>query len=194
MSSWRRKRDKDKERWRNMFPWLPFELFESSGFFAEDFLDQLMDEMERILGDLESTDPNVLRKKFGPFVWGWNVTIGPDGKPTFKEFGNVRPSYKGKPLPSKDREPLVDVFIEDKFVRLIAEIPGVSRDDIKVKATEKKIMLSARSGDRNYSTERELTVEVKPETATAVYKNGILEIKVERKEPSKEEGFDIKIV
>jgi hypothetical protein len=28
----------------------------------------------------------------GPFVYGYSMTIGPDGKPRVREFGNVRGS------------------------------------------------------------------------------------------------------
>ncbi|MEA2069936.1 MAG: archaeal heat shock protein Hsp20 [Asgard group archaeon] len=195
--SWKRRKDDDDDRyrkWKEMFPWLPSDFFESSGFFEDDFLQNMMEEIERMMKSLNTSDMDTFRKNMGPMVWGWNMTIGPDGKPSFKEFGNVKPSVRGKPLASKDREPLVDVFIDDKKVRIIAELPGVSKDDINVKATESKIKVYAKSGERAYSTERDLSVKVKPKTASAVYKNGILEITLDRKEPAKaEEGFEVKI-
>ncbi|MCF2142386.1 MAG: archaeal heat shock protein Hsp20 [Candidatus Heimdallarchaeota archaeon] len=194
--SWRRKKDDEIRRWREMFPWLPADFFENSSFFSDDFMDQLMREINRMMEsmNLDFNDPNLFRKKFGPMVWGWNITVGPDGKPVIKEFGNLKPSVQGKPVPSKDREPLVDVFIEDKLVRVIAELPGVEKKDIKVKTTENKIAIEAKSADRTYSCERELSVEVKPKTASAKYRNGILELTIERKEPAKEEeGFEVKI-
>ena len=53
---------------------------------------------------------------------------------------------------------------------------------------------NAQSADRNYSCERDLSVTIKPKTASAKYRNGILELTVERKEPAKkEEGFEVKI-
>ncbi|MHA1585954.1 MAG: archaeal heat shock protein Hsp20, partial [Candidatus Heimdallarchaeota archaeon] len=70
----------------------------------------------------------------------------------------------------------------------------VDKRDINVKTTESKIIIEAVSGDRNYSTERDLSVRIKPKTANAKYKNGILELTVERKEPVKaESGFEVKI-
>ncbi|MHA1221314.1 MAG: archaeal heat shock protein Hsp20 [Candidatus Heimdallarchaeota archaeon] len=194
--SWRRKKDDEYKRWKEMFPWLPFDLFEESGFFNDDFMEQMMREVERMMKhmQLDPNNPDEIRKKMGPMVWGWNMQMGPDGKPTFKEFGNVKPSTKGEPIASKDREPLADVFIEDKVVRVIAELPGVAKDDIKIKTTETKIILEAKSSDRNYSCEREISVRIKPKTAVAKYKNGILELTVERMEPAKvEEGFEVKI-
>ncbi|MBK5113320.1 MAG: Hsp20/alpha crystallin family protein [Candidatus Heimdallarchaeota archaeon] len=192
--SWRRKKDDDFKRWKEMFPWLPFDLFEESGMFNEDFMEQMMREIERMMQHIDTSDPEAIRKKLGPMVWGWNMQVGPDGKPVFKEFGNVKPSVKGAPVASKDREPLVDVFIEDKVVRVIAELPGVDKHDINVKTTESKIIIEAVSGDRNYSTERDLSVRIKPKTANAKYKNGILELTVDRKEPVEaESGFEVKI-
>jgi len=192
--SWRRKKDDEYKRWKEMFPWLPFELFEESGLFNEDFMEQMMKEIERMMQHIDTNNPDEMRRKLGPMLWGFNMTIGPDGKPIFKEFGNVKPSIKGSPVASKDREPLVDVFIEDKVVRVIAELPGVEKDDINVKTTESKIIIEAVSGDRNYSCERDLSVQIKPKTAHAKYKNGILELTVDRKEPVKAEaGFEVKI-
>jgi len=192
--SWRRRKDDEYKKWKEMFPWLPIEFLESSGFFNDEFMDQLMGEMEKMMEHVDTTNPEEMKKKFGPMVWGWNMSIGPDGKPSFKEFGNVKPSGKGTPIASKDREPLVDVFIEDKVVRVIVELPGVSKDDVNVKTTESKIIITAQGNDRNYSTERDLSVKIKPKTASAKYKNGILELVVQRKEPiSSDAGFEVKI-
>jgi HSP20 family protein len=194
--SWRRKKDEEYKKWKEMFPWLPIDLFEDSGIFNDDFMEQMMREIERMMQhfQLDPNDPESVRKKLGPMVWGWNMSIGPDGKPQFKEFGNIRPSIKGEPVASKDREPLVDVFIEDKVVRVIAELPGIEKKDINVKTTETKISINAISNDRNYSCERDLSVKIKPKTANAKYRNGILELTVERMEPAKmEEDFEVKI-
>ena len=93
--SWRRKKDDEFKRWKEMFPWLPFDLFEESGFFNDEFMEQIMGEIERMMKTMDVNDPEAVRKKLGPMVWGWNLSVGPDGKPVFKEFGNVKPSIKG---------------------------------------------------------------------------------------------------
>ena len=192
--SWRRRKDDEYKKWKEMFPWLPFDLFEESGFFNEEFMNQLMSEIEKMMKQIDVNDPEAFRKKMGPMTWGWHMTMGPDGKPRFNEFGNIKPSTTGTPVATKDREPLVDVFIEDKVVRLVAELPGVSKNDIQVKATDYKIKIEAQSGDRKYSCDKELSVEIKPKTASAKYRNGILELTVERKDPEKKpEGFEVKI-
>ena len=34
-------------------------------------------------------------KEFGPFVYGYSMTIGPNGKPRVREFGNVKSPLRG---------------------------------------------------------------------------------------------------
>ena len=34
-------------------------------------------------------------KELGPFVYGYSMKIGPDGKPEIQEFGNIKKSLKG---------------------------------------------------------------------------------------------------
>ena len=33
-------------------------------------------------------------RQFGPFVYGYSMSMGPDGKPIIQEFGNVKPSKR----------------------------------------------------------------------------------------------------
>ena len=47
----------------------------------------------------------------GPYCYGYTMTVGPDGKPVVKEYGNVKPGL----LPTSDiREPLVDTIVDEK--------------------------------------------------------------------------------
>jgi HSP20 family protein len=58
-----------------------------------------------------------------------SMTIGPDGKPKVREFGNVKSPFSSRgfstrPLISSEREPLADVTTTDKDVKVVVEIPG----------------------------------------------------------------------
>ncbi len=129
----------------------------------------------------------------GPFVYGIRMEIGPDGIPRIEEFGNIRRSGI-KPKISEEREPLVDVFENDDQLVIVAELPGVEKDKINVKALEDKIVIRASDDYRKYYKEIELPKPVLPETAKAQFKNGVLEIKVKvKKEEEKEEGVNIKV-
>ncbi|MFP3226628.1 MAG: Hsp20/alpha crystallin family protein, partial [Sulfolobaceae archaeon] len=76
----------------------PFDLF-------DDLIRQIEEEFERFEREFMRIGSEGKAETFGPYIYGFRVTIGPDGKPIVEEFGNVR-SYKGKPMISEEREPL----------------------------------------------------------------------------------------
>jgi len=142
-------------------------------------------------------------KEWGPFVYGYSMTIGPDGKPQIREFGNVKPSTKpelpfGPRRPSVDikeeREPLVDVISTDGEIKVVAEVPGVDKKDIKLYASEKALTISVDTSDRKYYKEVELPAVTDPKTARSVYKNGVLEVTLTKaKEEKKPKGEPLRI-
>jgi len=142
-------------------------------------------------------------KEWGPFVYGYSMTIGPDGKPQIREFGNVKPSLKpevpfGPRKPSIDikeeREPLVDVISTDGEVKVVAELPGVEKNDIKLYGTEKTLSISVDTPKRKYFKEVDLPTNVNPKTAKSSYKNGVLEVTLTKiSEEKKPKGQPIKI-
>ena len=157
-------------------------------------IDEMMREMERAFSnqfkDFEKGLPKNLvresktpdggvKKEFGPIVYGYSVTIGPDGKPVVREFGNVK-SGEGKPWKAiqDKREPLVDVVSSGKEVRVIAEMPGVNKEDISVTVKETSMTISVDKEDRGYYKELELPGVVDPNGARSNYNNGILEVTI----------------
>ena len=170
-------------------------------------MEEMMKEMERTfeesMKELEGKVPKELvrerklpdgtvRKEWGPFVHGYSVTIGPDGKPVIREFGNVKPSFGGggKFALKDEREPLVDVISSGDEVKVIAELPGVSKEEIKVSATENSVTIQTE--ERKYRKDIDLPDEVDPASAKSTYKNGMLEITLKRK-GRKPSGVSIKI-
>lgn len=122
-------------------------------------------------------------RRWGPYVYGYSITIGPDGKPMIREFGNVRPRMEGPTL-AEEREPVVDV-IEEKDrdrVRVIAELPGVSRKDIKLNVTEREVSIRVDTPNRKYSRDIRLPCAVKPKAEKERYANGVLELVLEKSE------------
>ncbi|MCY0883058.1 MAG: Hsp20/alpha crystallin family protein [Acidianus infernus] len=86
------------------------------------------------------------------------------------------------------RKPLVDVVEKENEIKVIAELPGVNKEDIKVRVNGNKLIISAKSEDRQYYTEVELPAEVDEKSAKAVYRNGVLEVTLQKKE-----GKEIKV-
>jgi HSP20 family protein len=131
------------------------------------------------------------------------MTIGPDGKPHVKEFGNVKTGkniagqYLGiqKPQISSEREPLSDVTTTDKEVKVVLEMPGIKKEDIKINAYEQKVEIkTADSSARKYHKVLNLPKSADIETARSTYNNGILEVTFDKKkEEQKPKGKEIKI-
>jgi HSP20 family protein len=132
-------------------------------------------------------------KEFGPFVYGYSMKIGPDGKPQIREFGNIKKSLKG-PQVKEEREPLVDIIETNSEVRVVAELPGVEKSDIKLHGTEDSLTISVDTPHSKYYKEVALPTKVKVKEAKSSYKNGVLEVVIPKAEaPKKPEGEPIDI-
>jgi len=116
-------------------------------------------------------------REWGPFVYGYSVKIGPDGKPEIREFGNVKPSRSG-PRVREEREPLVDIIETNGEVHIVAELPGVEKNDVKLRGTENTLTISVDTPQRKYYKEVTLPGKVNVKDAKTHYKNGVLEVKI----------------
>lgn len=154
--------------------------------FSEQFKDLERELPKSLVRESKSPDGGV-KKEIGPIVYGYSVTIGPDGKPVVREFGNVRRG-EGKPWKAIQgkREPLVDVVTSGKEVRVIAEMPGVRKEDISVTVNERSMTIAVESEERGYFKELDLPGAVDPKGARSTYNNGILEVTLPLK--SSDEG------
>jgi HSP20 family protein len=132
-------------------------------------------------------------KEWGPFVYGYSMKIGPDGKPEIQEFGNIRKSLKG-PEVKEEREPLVDIVETAGDVRVVAELPGVEKTDIKLHGTEDSLTISVDTEYSKYYKEVALPAKVKVREAKSTYKNGVLEVVIPKAEtPKKPQGEAIDV-
>ncbi|ASJ00247.1 Hsp20/alpha crystallin family protein [Thermococcus gorgonarius] len=158
--------------WRRDRYWDPF-----------DLMREIQEEIDAIFRD-------IMR---GPRIWSW------------------REPEESIAISETWREPFADIFDRgDKFV-ITVELPGVRKEDIKLRVTEDTVYIEAqmrrekeleREGairiERYYSGYRRvirLPEEVIPEKAKARYNNGVLEIEIPKKNPTKpeKEGFEVKI-
>jgi HSP20 family protein len=146
-------------------------------------------------------------REYGPFVYGYSMTVGPDGRPKVREFGNVKSPFRegqsglGKgmfgtttttrPLISSEREPLVDISTTDKEIKVVVEMPGVNKENIKINAYNSTLEVTATDNEgrtRKYHETIELPEEADLATAKSKYNNGILEITFTKKDKSKPKG------
>lgn len=143
-------------------------------------LRDMLDELDRFFEDFERTLEQTIKmsvttgqKAFSkPVVAGMAMGLGPEGKPTIQFFGD---NLVG---PDGYRSPIYEQLVDEKTgnLRLLVELPGVEKDDVQVSALEDKVSLEAARGERKYRTEVVLQRAIDPESGTASYTNGVLEI------------------
>ncbi len=113
---------------------------------------------------------------YGPYYYGYEMSVGPDGKPHVQEWGNTRPLTAV--TDSGVREPYVDETLDEKerIYKLVTEMPGIEKSDIKVNVDDNSVSISAEHRDRKYSTKIPLHYKVNKDSAKAKYTNGVLEL------------------
>jgi len=192
-------------RWfrRRRWPFFGRSLFEEMDEMFREMEEMMRREFEEIsrrtpsdlIRERKLPDGSTVRE-WGPFVYGYSITIGPDGKPQIREFGNIKPTAgPGRPRIDirEEREPLVDVMESNGEVKVIAELPGVEKKDIKLHGTETTLTISVDTPQRKYYKEVKLPVKVDPKKAKSSYKNGVLEVSLPKKKEEKPKGEPIKI-
>jgi HSP20 family protein len=175
-------RDSDLDFGRRLFESIDKE-------FAE--AEEMLNRMFRTVREMK---PEELATNF-PYFYGYQVTVGPDGKPHVREFGNIKPSAKGLVSPSEIREPLVDSGLDEKenLLTITAEMPGVTKQDIKVSLSEEQVSIHAEKGDKKYHTDIPVNVALDDKSAKATYANGILELKIKLKEAPRPKIRDVQV-
>jgi HSP20 family protein len=150
----------------------------------QDFDEWLQDPLEEMLRKLEEEMPEAA-KRYGPFIYGFSYTKEPGKEPEIKEFGNIKPSNKKlEPFPDGEREPLIDVIDQKDAYEVVAELPGVEKEDLGLHATENSLEIKTENG-RRFFKEVLFETPIKPETAKATYKNGVLSVRLKKKENEK---------
>ena len=124
------------------------------------------------------------------------------------DFLGREKGYKPSISLTKDvKEPLIDIYETDNKIILLAEIPGVRKEDIVVKVSDDAVEISAEirrdekiekanivKREREYTRFRrfvQLPVNIDTEGAKATYKNGVLEIELPKSEEKKKVKIEV---
>ena len=172
--------DRDNRR-RNFFD----EMF---GIDSVHDIDGIFDRLNRAMGmSLENSGQH-------PFIYGFSVTHRPGENPEIREFGNI-PTFEqietGDRRYLDTRKPLIDILETEDKVHVIAEIPGIEKENILLNATDLILDIETIDGNPKYSERVELPVKVDPQSAKATYKNGVLEVTFKRLESSSRTSINI---
>lgn len=148
------------------------------------FFEEFEEEMNRLMDTMHSAENE-------PLVYGFSMHVGSDGIPHVQHFGNVRPLEPGE----NARELFTSSIIDEKNNEFIitAEMPGIRKEDIKIKATESEVAIKAESEGRKYYKSISTPCPVVPDSSKAKYNNGVLEVTLKLKEAQKPKGKTIEI-
>lgn len=156
-------------------------------FFDDEFDLAFQRMMRPFAGILEGADAGQK-----PYYYGYRVTIGPDGRPVVSEYGNLRRLNTPE---QGTAQPLVDTILNEKegVIKLVAELPGIDKHEINVVVDGSVVSIDAEHGERKYHTKIPLKQKVQNDSATASYKNGILEIVLRLATPEKPKGRSVEV-
>ena len=161
------------------------------GDIFRDF-DEMRERMESLPREFETIIPKELVREYetpeggkirevGPIIYGYSMTVGPDGRPIVREFGNVKRMGVGNQGISTERELLADVTVSDKDVKVIVELPGTNKENIKINSFDSSVEIISDHPRRKYRRVVDLPKEAEIETVKTTYNNGVLTITFEKK-------------
>ncbi len=78
----------------------------------------------------------------------------------------------------------IDIHERPDELRVIADLPGVDKEDIQLKCDGRILVISANNDRREYDERVELPGRVDEDTAEAKYNNGVLEVVFDREDRS----------
>ena len=157
----------------------PFDALDTNFYAIRRHMDRILERM--LSGELSEGDD--------PLIYGLSMRRRPDGRPIFRELGNAVAPDEEAP---GGREPLIDIMETEDEVRVIMELPGVDKEDIRIEAFERSLELEVDSEHRRFTKLLELPCDVATDSARANCKNGVLEVVLRRRAPRKK-GKAIKV-
>lgn len=112
-------------------------------------------------------------------IYGFSVKVGLGREEVEVEpFGNIRRDAKtGHAVFEEVREPVVDVFEEEGYTLVVAELPGISKEDVSLKIEGEMLTIEAEKGKKKYRKELRLPRQYSLDDISYIVNNGILEIK-----------------
>jgi len=158
-----------------------FELFGLGGLFKgiEKLVD-LAGKLEEKGGMSKEGEINFDHIKKGmKGVYGFTINTAGGGSPKVETFGNIKKTPEG-PKVDEEREPITDLFNEKNELVIIAEMPGIEENEIKIELKQDILEISAVSKNRSYRKEMLLPVKAVKQNLRHKFTNGILEIRIKK--------------
>jgi len=123
----------------------------------DDPFDEFFDEIERMMNEM----------------------MGPNANVHFEHNSGGRHTRD-----NDGRDVHIDIHEHGDNIRVVADIPGIEKDDIDLQCDGDTLQLETGSGERRYSERISLPGRVDEHSASATYNNGVLEVVFDRLDDS----------
>ncbi len=123
-----------------------------------NFLEEVAKDFSEYSGNLA---PNA-----EPITYKFNIEVNPNKQPATLRIPNID---------EEPRDLLVDTIEKEAEVSIIAEMPGVAKNDIKIIASHNEIMVEHNTKP-NFNRRIRLKGTINPDSGIAKFRNGILEL------------------
>ncbi|MGB8454950.1 MAG: Hsp20/alpha crystallin family protein [Anaerocolumna sp.] len=165
-----RNRDEDGNNFFSLFPGL-----DKFINVVADMVDNEKDEVN-IKGDIK---PDNQRKITGKY--GINIKLGTDGTNSFNDTKSFDKIFTKKENGPKKVVPVTDIFEDEDKVTIVAELPGVEKEDIELNLDENTVSLTASKKDICYT--KQVALKFIPDYSSIIesYNNSIYSVMIKKK-------------
>jgi len=116
-------------------------------------------------------------------IFGFSIKTALDQMPTIEareSSDNTSRESRG-PVVEEELQPFVDVFDEQDHILVVVDLPGVEEEHIQIEVRGDVLILTTTAGgNRHYAKEIVLPTNVDAATLKSAYRNGVLEIRVDK--------------
>ncbi|MCW2313324.1 Hsp20/alpha crystallin family protein [Rhodoferax antarcticus] len=116
-------------------------------------------------------------------VYGFSVKTGLGGDRSVKvePFGNIRKDERsGRVEVQEIREPMTDLFDEPTHILIVAEVPGITQEDVRLEIHDDILTLAAERGEKKYHKEMLLPTSFSADQMSFTCRGGIVEIRLNK--------------
>ena len=148
-------------------------------------------------------------KSIFSITYGDRMNIWEDMDSMRRELNRMFP-FSEKDIPFDYTQPAIDMIDKGNEILVVADLPGMKKEDVHVKCTERYLDISAKSSEKkeekkegyyyaersasSYSRRIPLPVAVIPKDVKSTFKDGTLEVRLPKREKTEtNQGFEVKV-
>ncbi len=115
-------------------------------------------------------------------VYGFSVKVGLGEQGVKVEpFGNIRKDERSGLVEVREiREPMTDLFDEPTHILIVAEVPGIAQEDVRLELHDDILTLAAERGEKKYRKEMLLPASFSSDKMSFTCRGGIVEIRLNK--------------